>query len=72
MSMESRTLQVVPWRHRSVGAGAAFAETPRLLGAEVTAADDDRELDDGVGDDELPRLCLDQYESIWDAMLARL
>ncbi len=70
--MDNGILQVVPWHDRSVGAGDARRGTSQVLAVEPTDHNDRRNRDDVVGDDELPGLYLDQYESLWDAILARL
>ncbi len=70
--MDNGILQVVPWHDRSVGGGDARRGMTQVLAGETTDHNDHRNRDDVVGDDELPGLYLDQYESLWDAILARL
>ena len=67
--MDSRTLPAAAWHDRTAVTAAFAGSTPVPPGADLGPGDD---RDDLLNDDDLPALYLDQYESVWDAMLARL
>ena len=72
--MDKRRFNKVAWRDRSASVartGAPIVETAsRPAGGGYRPWND--QVEDGIADDEVPPLFVDQYESVWEVMLARM
>jgi hypothetical protein len=72
--MDKRSFHMVAGHDRS--ASVARMGEPRIATASRPAGGGDRpwheQVEDGIADDEVPPLFVDQYESVWEAMLVRM